>query len=69
MVNKDYNMSSNAFNPNMFLLIVKKVEILFELGQVEASSKIFEDVLMNLDVNNQEKAFDAFGGGKIIIES
>ena len=65
MVNKDYNMASNAFNPNMFLLIVKKVEILFELGQIETSAKIFEDVLINLDVNNQEKAYEAFGGGKV----
>ena len=65
MVNKDYNMSSDNFNPNMFLLILKKVEILFELGQFEASSKMFEDVIMNLNLDNQEKAYDAFGGGKV----
>ena len=64
MVNKDYNMSSINFNPNMFLLVLKKVEILFELGQIEASSKIFEDVIINLNVDNQEKAYDAFGGRK-----
>lgn len=64
MVNKDYNMASNSFNPNMFLLVLKKVEILFELGQIEASSKIFQDILLNLDINNQQKAYDAFGGVK-----
>lgn len=64
MVNKDYNMASNSYNPNMFLLVLKKVEILFELGQVQISSIIFEDILLNLDVNNQEKAYEAFGGAK-----